>query len=155
MNGLPQGEQVRAALEEILSWPPIARSPQLGKFLSYIVTTTLEGQDAQIKAYSIAVDVFGRPATFDPQSDPIVRVQARRLRTLLEQFYAEGNGTAPVRIVLPVGRYVPEFLPSEGAAAAAMPAEPQDLQGTGTAPAPPAGRPRWLMQVVHIKSRRP
>jgi tetratricopeptide (TPR) repeat protein len=148
MNGLPQGEQVRAALEELLSWPPIARSPQLGKFLSYIVTTTLEGQDAQIKAYSIAVDVFGRPATFDPQSDPIVRVQARRLRTLLEQYYAEGNGTAPVRIVLPVGRYVPEFLPSEGAAAAAMPAEPQGLPGTGTAPVPPAARPRWLMQVA-------
>jgi hypothetical protein len=109
MDGSPHGGKIRAALEELLNWPPIARSPQLAKFLTYIVTATLEGQDAQIKAYSIAVDVFGRPASFDPQSDPIVRVQARRLRALLDQYYAEGNGSAGVRIQLPVGRYVPEF----------------------------------------------
>ncbi len=67
MNGLPQGERVRAALDDLLGWPPIARSPQLAKFLGYIVSATLEGRDSQIKAYSIAVDVFGRPASFDPQ----------------------------------------------------------------------------------------
>lgn len=110
MNGLPRNDRIRAALDDLLSWPPIARSPQLAKFLSYIVTTTLEGNEAQIKAYSIAVDVFGRPAAFDPQSDPIVRVQARRLRALLDQYYDEGNGTAGVRIRLPVGRYVPELV---------------------------------------------
>lgn len=125
--------QVRAALEDILSWPEIARSPQLAQFLRYIVEARLEGRDGAVKAYSIAVDVFGRPPDFDPQSDPIVRVQARRLRTLLDQYYDSGNSTQPVRIHLPVGRYVPEFeLRSEAAMSQAeavpareTPAEPR------------------------------
>ncbi len=98
-----------AALEQLLSWPGLSRSPQLAKFLSYIVRAKQRGDDASIKAYSIAVDVFGRPQSFDPQSDPIVRVQARRLRALLEEYYAGEGAEAPVRFYLPVGRYVPEI----------------------------------------------
>lgn len=109
-------QQIRAALEELLNWPPLQRSPQLGRFLDYIVSAKLSGGESGIKAYSVAVDVFGRPPTFDPQTDPIVRVQARRLRALLEQYYAEGDGHKGVRIVLPTGRYVPEFVPFEPAA---------------------------------------
>ena len=100
---------VEAALEQLVSWPGLARSPQLAGFLNYIVRARLRGDEASIKAYAIAVDVFGRPQSFDPQADPIVRVQARRLRALLDEYYAgEGAGSA-VRIELPVGRYVPEF----------------------------------------------
>jgi TolB-like protein len=110
MDGLPE-ERVQAALEELLGWPAIARSPQLARFLSYIVMSKLRGEEGGIKAYAIAVDVFGRPPSFDPQSDPIVRVQARRLRTLLDQFYDEGLGRSGVQIQLPVGRYVPDFVP--------------------------------------------
>lgn len=73
----------------------------------------LAGSEAAIKAYSIAVDVFGRPASFDPQSDPIVRVQARRLRAALDSYYADTTPTK-VRIYLPTGGYIPEF---EGVAA--------------------------------------
>ena len=102
-------ERVRAALEELLGWQGIARSPQLAELLRYVVEKTLNGEGSAIKAYSIAVDVFGRPPDFDPQSDPIVRVQARRLRTLLEQFYEGGTGRADVQIHLPLGRYIPEF----------------------------------------------
>jgi Flp pilus assembly protein TadD len=105
----PSPERVRAALEEILGWQGIARSPQLAELLRYVVEKTLAGEGAGIKAYSIAVDVFGRPQDFDPQADPIVRVQARRLRTLLEQYYGGGGGTADVEIHLPLGRYIPEF----------------------------------------------
>ena len=123
--GFSPGEgQVRAALEELLSWPAVVRSPQLAKFLSYIVEAKLSGGEASIKAYSIAVDVFGRPATFDPQSDPIVRVQARRLRALLDQFYDEGHAQSGLRIRLPVGRYVPEFAPIDTSGAESEPAEP-------------------------------
>jgi len=100
---------VEAALEQIVSWPGLSRSPQLAKFLSYIVRAKLRGDEASIKAYSIAVDVFGRPPSFDPQTDPIVRVQARRLRAALDEFYAGEGAASPVRISLPVGRYVPEF----------------------------------------------
>ncbi len=102
-------QQVYQALGEVLAWPEMARSPQLAKFLNYIVRRTLEGEQDSIKAYSIAVDVFGRSQDFDPQSDPIVRVQARRLRSLLETYYNTVGQSAAVRIHLPVGRYRPEF----------------------------------------------
>lgn len=105
----PDRQTVLAALDRVLGWPEIARSPQLGRFLDYIVRQTLDGDEQAIKAYSIAVDVFGRAADFDPQVDPIVRVQARRLRSLLEQYYASAGSADPVRITLPVGRYVPVF----------------------------------------------
>lgn len=115
---------VEAALDQLLSWPGLSRSPQLAKFLNYIVRAKLGGDEASIKAYSIAVDVFGRPPTFDPQSDPIVRVQARRLRALLGEYYAgEGSGS-PVRIYLPVGRYVPEFLGRDDVSAPESAVEP-------------------------------
>jgi len=103
-------EDVVVALQRLLAWPDIARSGQLSKFLNYIVERKLRGEAQSIKAYSIAVDVFGRPADFDPQTDPIVRVQARRLRALLSQFYRTEGAEDAVRITLPTGRYVPEFV---------------------------------------------
>ena len=117
---MPPRAEIEAALERIQAWPGLARSPQLAKFLNYIIEAKLNGNEAGIKAYSIAVDVFGRPQSFDPQSDPIVRVQARRLRAALEEYYAgEGAGEA-VRFYLPVGRYIPEFgSPADAAAPAA------------------------------------
>lgn len=105
----PSEASIRAALDELLGWQGISRSPQLSELLRYVVEKTLAGDEASIKAYSIAVDVFGRPQTFDPQSDPIVRVQARRLRTLLDQFYESSESRSDVEIRLPLGRYVPEF----------------------------------------------
>lgn len=131
----PSPERVRAALEELLGWQGIARSPQLAELLRYVVWRTLNGEGSSIKAYSIAVDVFGRPAEFDPQSDPIVRVQARRLRTLLEQFYAGGSGTTDVQIHLPLGRYVPEFTSVEPRV---VETEPPPAQVPDAEPPPPA-----------------
>ena len=107
----PEKEVVLAVLERLLSWPEMTRSPQLSSFLEFIVTRTLNGEASTIKAYTIAVDVFGRDSSFDPQSDPIVRVQARRLRALLEQYYKTEGAAEPLRISLPTGRYVPEFTP--------------------------------------------
>nr|WP_314258196.1 hypothetical protein [uncultured Devosia sp.] len=107
---MPQREIVQEALERLLQWPEIARSPQLGKFLDYIVQRRLEGDEQAIKAYSIAVDVFGRGDDFDPQSDPIVRVQARRLRGLIDDYYRGPGADEALQIRLPVGRYIPEFV---------------------------------------------
>ena len=110
-GGEPSREAVETALADLLTWPGLARSPQLSRFLNHIVQAKLRGDEGSIKAYSIAVDVFGRPPTFDPQSDPIVRVQAGRLRAALAEYYRGEGGASNVRIYLPVGRYVPEFLP--------------------------------------------
>ena len=135
------------------------RSPQLSKFLKHIVDAKLNGDEAGIKAYSIAVDVFGRPATFDPQTDPIVRVQARRLRGLLQEFYRQNLGTTGTRITLPVGRYVPEFQFMEAVPAEA-PADspPQPLATTeagvsAASPAPPDqrfGRRFWAQGIAAL-----
>ncbi len=100
---------VRAALDELLGWDELSRSPQLAEFLRYVVEARLSGEAENVKAYAIAVDVFKRPASFDPQADPIVRVQGGRLRALIDRFYAEGRNKVPLRIRIPVGRYVPEF----------------------------------------------
>jgi Flp pilus assembly protein TadD len=79
------------------------------RFLQFISEKLFEGEEAAIKAYTIAVDVFGRPPNFDPAIDPIVRIEATRLRSSLERYY-EGHGhRKTLRISLPAGRYVPEF----------------------------------------------
>ena len=106
---LPPRQEVEAALARVTRWPGLARSPQLVKFLNYIVEARLTGSEGGIKAYSIAVDVFGRQQSFDPQSDPIVRVQARRLRSALEEYYSDAGAGERLRFYLPVGRYIPEF----------------------------------------------
>ncbi|MDB5561518.1 MAG: Adenylate cyclase [Hyphomicrobiales bacterium] len=108
-HAVPTTAQVKAALAEILAIDEMRRSPQLAHFLAYVVERKLAGEADAIKAYSIAVDVFGRDATFDPQADPIVRVQARRLRAVLAGYYEPGLDRGPVRILLPVGAYVPRF----------------------------------------------
>lgn len=129
---VPNRQAILMALERLLSWAEIARSPQLARFLDYIVQRKLDGGEQSIKAYSIAVDVFGRSADFDPQADPIVRVQARRLRGLLEEYYrGPGHGEA-LQIRLPVGRYIPDFVlrPQDDGPQGQMPL----LSGNGEAP---------------------
>ena len=139
----PTAEQVRAALDELLGWQGISRSPQIAELLRYVVEKRLAGEEASVKAYSIAVDVFGRPQSFDPQADPIVRVQARRLRTLLERFYESDRTHAAVRISMPLGRYVPEFTLIEAAPPAVSPTSPPHAAVRG-------GRrmPRFLQQML-------
>lgn len=110
MSDEANADAVLAALDRLTAWSEMARSPQLTRFLDYIVRKRLAGDAQSIKAYSIAVDVFGRPTDFDPQSDPIVRVQARRLRALLDQYYRGPGADEILRIHLPVGRYVPDFV---------------------------------------------
>ena len=105
----PDAEAVRAHLRNILATGEFAASPQLAAFLSYVVERRLEGAEQRIKAYTIATEALGRPDTFDPQTDPIVRVQARRLRQALLAYYATPEADDSMRISLPVGAYVPEI----------------------------------------------
>lgn len=105
----PQPDLVRGHLARILAHPEFTASPQLAAFLAYVVERRLEGAEDRIKAYSIATEALGRPASFDPQSDPIVRVQARRLRQALQSYYLAADPGDPLRITLPVGSYVPEI----------------------------------------------
>ena len=105
-----ESDAVRSVLENILASPQFASSPQVSATLRYVVEETLEGRSDKIKAYSIAIDVLKKTEEFDPSSNPIVRVLARRLRDALTGFYDSTTGLEqPIVITIPKGSYVPVF----------------------------------------------
>ena len=78
-------------------------------FLDYICRTALLGNSDQIKEYSIGIEAFGLDYTFNPKNDPRVRVEARRLRQKLDEYYRTDGRKDPLRIVIPKGSYIPDF----------------------------------------------
>jgi hypothetical protein len=118
-KGPPSFAEIQKALAKLLSWERISRSQTRSRLLSYVVEQALSGNDARIKAYSIAVEALGRSTDWDPQLDPIVRVEAMRLRSDLEEYYRSEGSEDRVIILLPKGRYVPSFTWSEAVASEA------------------------------------
>src|SRR6516162_6933330 len=115
--------QVREELDRVLSSKAFADSERHRRFLQFVVERALDGRVSEIKESVIGVDALGRNGSFDPKADPIVRVEAGRLRARLSSYYeGEGKGD-PIRIELPKGGYVPEFIPFESEPATA--ARPQ------------------------------
>jgi TolB-like protein len=111
----PTGTTVRRQLELIVSSSAFSHAQRLRSMLRFLVEQTLEGRAASLKETVIGHEVCGRPASFDAKADPIVRVDANRLRSRLQTYY-EGEGSAdPLRIVLPKGTYVPLFVPTAAA----------------------------------------
>lgn len=105
----PSDDQVRDALKSILASSEFRSVPQLRAFLNYVVCAVLDKRVDEIKGYTIAVEALGRDPSFNPVTDPIVRVEAARLRRRLSDFY-EGSGNAePLRITIPKGSYVPDI----------------------------------------------
>src|SRR3954454_23828476 len=102
-------EQVHAQLDHIVASPEFRVPERLRKFLRYVVETTLAGQAEQIKAYTIALEVFERDQTFDAHADPLVRIEAGRLRRALERYYLTVGQLDPIQIKIPKGGYVPLF----------------------------------------------
>ena len=102
-------EMERAELHAVLQSSVFVRSPALAHLLSHLCERMFAGEGDQIKEYSIAVDVFGRPESFDQEADSIVRVQANRLRKRLAEFYGGEGASHQLRITIPVGQYVPVF----------------------------------------------
>jgi hypothetical protein len=105
----PSADQVQGALDRVLASDVFRGSPQLAAFLRYVVEATLRGEADRIKGYTIAIEAFGRDETFDPQTDPIVRVEAARLRRAIHRYYADAGAGDTVQIELPLGSYVPAF----------------------------------------------
>ena len=108
-SNLPAPDEVRAQLERMMASDDFIRSPQLGAFLRFVVESVLQGTSDRIKAYTIGVDVLRRDAKFDPQLDPIVRVEATRLRRTIDRYYAGLGADDAIRIDLPRGSYIPTF----------------------------------------------
>ena len=105
----PTSEQIRSAVEHIVAGPAFRRSPQLVAFLRFLVESALSGRAAHIKSYTIGVEALKRGERFDPQTDPIVRVEAARLRKALASSFAREGAHLPVTIEIPLGGYVPVF----------------------------------------------
>jgi adenylate cyclase len=105
----PGTRAVRRQVEAILGSPDFDASRRSREFLRFIVEETLAGRGDDLTQSSIATRVFGRPDDFDAVVDPIVRIQAGRLRRSLERYYLLSGKEEPVRIELPRGTYVPAF----------------------------------------------
>ena len=106
---------VREALERILASPGFDASARNRRLLEYLVEETLAGRADRLKGLTIAIDVFGRDAaTFDPQPDPVVRIEAAKLRRRLERYYLTAGQEDPIRIDIPKGTYVPTFEERDG-----------------------------------------
>jgi TolB-like protein len=102
-------KSVHAELEKILTGEAFVHCERLKRFLRLAVEEVLQGRGGQLKEYLIGVEVFDRHHSYDPQTDPIVRVEAYRLRSKLEEYYRTEGRRDQVSIELPKGRYVPVF----------------------------------------------
>src|SRR5580704_19312747 len=109
VDGQPSAPEVRAALERVVGSEVMRSSPQLTAFLRFVVEAVLDGHSDRIKGYVIAVEALKRGTRFNPQIDPIVRVEATRLRRTLERYYAGAGADDPIVIAVPRGTYVPTF----------------------------------------------
>jgi TolB-like protein len=119
-------DQVRAALDRVLAAPEFVNASRLSRFLRFAVERALAGGGPELKEYLLGVEVFDRGQDFDPRLDPIVRVEAGRLRGKLQEYYEGGGQSDAVRIVFRKGSYAPSF---EVAMQDATPS--------------PAGSPQW------------
>ncbi|HSQ86917.1 MAG TPA: hypothetical protein VLM43_19595 [Desulfobacterales bacterium] len=102
-------EQIQQQLQRILDSPEFKATKQQRRFFEFVVKETLSGRAHEIKGYTIATCVFGRSDNFDQNSDPIVSVQANKLRRALERYYLVAGKDDPILIDIPRGTYVPTF----------------------------------------------
>jgi hypothetical protein len=103
-------EAERAEVDHLLSSGVFGRTNNPVRLLTFVCEKYFEGAVDQIKEYSIAVHALGRPESFDPQVDTIVRVTAHALRKRLEDYYRSAGAEHAVHICLPPGHYVPKFV---------------------------------------------
>src|SRR6476620_4049588 len=132
----PHQKAIREQLVRILNSGPFHQSQRRQRFLEYLVNETLAGRGERLKAYNVALGVFERPETFDPTVDPLVRIEAARLREKLREYYGTEGQSDAIHIDLPKGTYTPqiEFL-HEGAPRIARREAPPTREGSSNVPA--------------------
>ena len=108
-DSIPAEEEVRLELQKMLASKDFDSSSRNRRFLTFVVEETLAGRGNRIKAYNVALAVFDRSSDFDPLTDPIVRIEASRLRRSIEHYYLTGGLADRVCIAMPKGSYVAAF----------------------------------------------
>jgi adenylate cyclase len=126
----PEADEVLEELERVSASPDFDASPRSRAFIRFVVEETLAGRQEGLTQDAIANRVFHRRGDFDPTVDPIVRIQAGRLRRSLERYYLLAGAGDPVRIDLPRGTYVPVLR------RARPPQEPASAKDAGRPSAP-------------------
>ena len=135
-EGGPSRTAVHAALQKMLADPDFCASDRRRAFLRYIVDEAIAGRAAALKGFTIATAVFGRGAHFDPKDDPVVRIEARRLRRDLDSYYVGAGAGDPIRISVPKGGYAPTFtVRREATAAPGRSAQPVEEAEAASVPA--------------------
>jgi len=109
----PSSELEKAAvqqqLEKLLATPLFNSSKRYPSFLKFVVTRSLAGQTDQLKERILGVEIFGRAADYDTNTDPIVRVTAAEIRKRIEQYYQDPKHSQEIRLYLPAGSYAPQY----------------------------------------------
>jgi adenylate cyclase len=108
-DSTPTEAEVRRELQKMLASKDFDSSSRNRRFLTFVVDETLAGRSDRIKAYNIALTAFDRGSDFDPLTDPIVRIEASRLRRSIEHYYLTGGRADRIRIAMPKGSYVVTF----------------------------------------------
>ena len=106
---IPNAEEMAKQLDRILQSKEFVNATRSSNFLKFIVQNTLAGKEDQMKGYTIGVEVFNKPADFNPDTDASVRVEATRLRKSLALYYYDEGKNDPIVIKIPKGRYKPVF----------------------------------------------
>src|SRR5579859_2928096 len=122
LNGVPAVE-IKSELDRILRSRAFIQSHRIRRFLQFVVEESLLGQPHRLKEYLIGLEVFDRREAFDPRVDSIVRVEARRLRNKLEEYYRTEGQEDPVRVLLRKGSYVPIFEYRHAGSSSAAPSQ--------------------------------
>ena len=100
---------VQQQLEKLLATPLFNSSKRYPSFLKFVVTRSLAGQTDQLKERILGVEIFGRPADYDTNTDPIVRVTAAEIRKRIEHYYQDPKHSQEIRLYLPAGSYAPQY----------------------------------------------
>lgn len=147
-------DEARDALKRILASEKFIRSKRSSELLTHLVEARLAGDTEKLKAFSIAIDVFGRDDSFNPDTDTLVRVQASRLREILDTYYLTEGTRDRIRISLPKGSYVVSFGRVECRPASAI--EPERPSFDGQRASAASGNGQGSVQAPsHAPARKP
>jgi hypothetical protein len=144
-------------IDKIVHSHSLRKAESLCKLLLYLADHAITQPGVSLKEYQIATEVFGRPATFDPQTDAAVRVQAGRLRLKLSEYYSHEGSTDPIIVEMPNGVYALTFNQRETPAPVAHPApvtalpslvESQPPRKVAEIPAAPESPRKWIVAVL-------
>ncbi len=102
-----EGKVIVEELNRICASKEFVTKPVIKKFLTYLITEYVEGRSDQLKGYTIGLDVFDLGKGFDPDQNPLVRINAGRLRRLLKMYYLEEGKNDLIQIDIPKGTYCP------------------------------------------------